>query len=189
MTGMDTDVMNEYPRQEDMVPTGWRTTVPRVLGVIAVLVMAVFWIYVLSNGDSIDHPDEFDDPVYTVAAEQICADRQAAIAELPPATAAEDPLDRSVLLEQGTEELAAMVDELRSLAPPTDPKGADGVVQWLDDYELYLGDRRAYAEVLAGGEDPPFVISGNAQGVRVTDMLTTFAEVNAMESCAPSGDV
>jgi len=189
MAGMDTDVRNEYPRQEDMVPTGWRSTLPRVLGVIAVLVMAAFWIYVLSNGDSIAHPDEFDDPVYTQAAEEICAVRQAAIGDLPPATAAEDPFERSMLLEQGTEELEAMVAELRDLDPPTDPKGADGVVQWLDDYDLYLGDRHAYAEILAGGDDPPFVISGNDQGVRVTDMLTTFAEVNEMESCAPSGDV
>lgn len=186
---VDIDTDDQYPRQQDRAPRGWRSTLARGLGVVAVLVMVVFWIYVLTNGNSITHPDEFDDPAYVEAAERICADRQAAIAELPPATAAEDPIDRSILLEQGTRELEAMVAELRTLEPPTDAKGAAGVVQWLDDYELYLDDRRDYAEILASGDDPPFVISGNDQGVRVTDMLTTFAEVNRMESCAPSGDV
>jgi len=65
---------------------------------------------------------------------------------------------------------------------------AIGVRQCLTDYELYLNDRRRYADVLATGESPPFTISPNAAGARVTDLLRTFAEVNAMDSCAPSGD-
>lgn len=173
----------------DTVPAGWRWTFPRALGVVAFLAMAVFWIWAFANRDSIAHPDTFDDPVFTEAAETVCAARQAAIAELPLATTVVDPEERSRLLDQGTEQLVLMIEDLRLLTPPTDPIGAAGVDQWLDDYGLYIQDRRTYADVLATGDDPPFLISGNDQGVRVTDMLGTFAEVNEMASCAPSGDV
>lgn len=174
---------------EDTVPTGWRWTLPRALGFSAFLAMAVFWIYAFANTSSVEHPDAFEDPVYSAAAEAICAERQANIAEFPMATSATDPEARGPLIELGTAELELMVAELAALEPPTDPEGADGVIEWLDDYDLYLSDRRAYTEVLARGEDEPFLLSANDQGARVTDMLGTFAEVNNMASCAPAGDV
>ena len=61
--------------------------------------------------------------------------------------------------------------------------------KWLDDWELYLQDRRDWSDILLTGDDPPFLISGNDQQVRVTDLLTTYAEVNDMPSCGPAGDV
>jgi len=82
-----------------------------------------------------------------------------------------------------------MVAELGQLAPPTDPKGADGAEQWLQDYELFLNDRRDWAQVLRQGRDEIFLVSANDEGVRVTNLLTNFAEVNGMPSCAPSPDV
>jgi hypothetical protein len=184
------DVMaNGHHPQEDDLPAGWRWTLPRALGVAAFLAMAIFWIWAFQNTDSIPHPDEFDDPAFVDAAESICAARQAAINDLPSATTVKDAEERSVLVAAGTVELERMVVELAALPLPVDPKGADGVTRWLADYEVYLDDRRIYADVLATGEDPPFTISGNAEGVRITDLLGTFAEVNNMPDCAPSGDV
>jgi len=188
MAAMDAST-NGHARPDDVVPAGWRWTLPRALGFAAFLALTLFWIWAFANRDTVAHPDEFDDPIFVDAAESLCAERQAAIAELPLATAASDPINRGRLLGQGTVELVQMVSELRALDPPTDPKGADGVSQWLRDYETYLDDRRVYAEVLATGDDPPFLISANPDGVRVTDLLGTFAEVNSMSSCAPSGDV
>jgi hypothetical protein len=179
---------NGHAPDEEVLQKGLRLTLPRALGFSAFLVMAVFWIWVFVNTDSIDHPDSFDDQVFTEAAEAICAKRQAAIAELPLATVVESAEERSGLVELGTAQLELMVAEVGQLTPPIDPVGADGVRRWLTDYELYLNDRRRYADVLATGESPPFTISGTADGVRVTDLLNTFAEVNEMDSCAPSGD-
>lgn len=176
-------------QHEEEHDRGWRGTFARGLGVLAFLAMAGFWIWAFNNRDSIPHPDEFDDPVFVEAAETLCAARQGAIADLPLATAVKDARERSSLVEAGTVELELMVVQLDRLAAPTDPKGAAGVERWLDDYALYLSDRRRYSAVLATGEDPPFTISGNADGVRVTDLLRTFAEVNEMRSCAPAGDV
>lgn len=153
------------------------------------LAMLLFWIYAFSNSDSIAHPDTFDDPVFTERAEALCAERQATISSFPIATAVEGPVERGEVIDLATEQLRLMVDELRELPAPTDPKGAAGVTRWLDDYQLYLDDRDRYAAILATGEDPPFLISGNADGVRVTDLLTTFADVNTMASCGPSADL
>lgn len=173
----------------DTVPTGWRDSLPRYIGFTVFVLLTAFWIWAFANRDSIDHPDQFDDPAFIQAAEAICAPRQANIAEIPLATAAENPVERGELLERGTDQLELMVGELRALALPTDPEGAESFPQWLDDFDLFLNDRRVYADILATGDDPAFLISGNAQGVRVTDLLTTYAEVNQMNSCAPSGDI
>ena len=175
--------------EDDGLPTGWRWMLPRGLGVLAALVFLGFWIYVFANGSSIPHPDEFDDPSFVEAAESLCAERQQAIIELGTPAAVENPQERAVLLRAATAELRQMVSELDALGEPADPIGASGVPMWLSDYEIYLQDRDNYAELLEAGEDPAFIISGNAQGVRVTDLLTTFAVVNNMESCGPSGDV
>jgi hypothetical protein len=178
----------EDPSTEQL-PAGWRWTIPRALGVLAFLAMLLFWIWAFANQGIVDHPDEFDDPVFVEAAETLCAARQQAILDLGNPSAVNSPEERAPLVAAGTAELERMVAELGRLTPPTDPKGADGVERWLSDYQLYLGDRRTYTEILASGEDPPIRISGTADGVRVTDLLRTFAEVNDMASCAPSGDV
>lgn len=158
------------------------------MGVLAALALVAFWIYVFANRGSIAHDDEFSDPEFSAAAELICAERQAAIAELPLATAAEGPLDRAPLVAAGTTELAAMLVELRELGLPATEAGAETLPQWLADYDTYLNDRRVWTEQLELGLDEPFLISGNDQGVRITDLLNTYAEVNFMRSCAPSGD-
>lgn len=162
---------------------------PVALGFAAFLAMAIFWIWVFQNGGSIAHPDEFDDPAFIAQAEALCSKRQEAITAIPNGATAEDAIERSKLVRRGTVELETMVAELAELGVPADPKGAETVPLWLGDYEIYLNDRRVYADILATGEDPPFLISGNASGDRVTDGLTTFAEVNNMRSCGPSGDV
>ncbi len=193
MTGMDAKTNGHAPHDDpggqETVPLGWRWSFPRFLGFAVFLFLVVFWIWAFANRDSIAHPDTFDDPVFVEAAESLCSVRQANIAELPLAGAVENAVERGEVLDLATDQLELMVAELAQIALPTDPKGAAGVPQWLTDYDLFLNDRRVYADILVTGEDPKFLISANDQGVRVTDLLTTFAEVNEMPSCAPSGDI
>ena len=164
-------------------------TIGRVLGVIVFIGIAVWWIYVFANGSSVEHPDDFEDDTWTASAEALCAARQQAILDLPNAATVSSPPERADLVELATAELDRMVRQLDALGPPATAKGAEIVPQWLADYELYLQDRRNWTEVLRTGDDPPFLVSANAAGARVTDVLTTFAEVNDMASCGPSGDV
>ena len=162
--------------------------IARALGLIVFLALIVFWIWVFANRGSVAHPDEFTDDTWLTSAEALCADRQAAIADLPNPTTVDGAIERGQLVALGTIELEAMIAGLHDLGPPDDAKGAETVPQWLSDYELYLQDRRDWTDILLTGDDPPFLISGNADGVRVTDLLSTYAEVNNMPSCAPSGD-
>ena len=184
--------MNERP-EEELAHVGERPPVPmsigRVLGIVAFLALIIFWIYVFANRSSVAHPDEFDDPTWLTAAEALCSERQAAIAELPNAASVSGAVERGELVALGTIQLEAMIDELHELGLPSDAKGAETVPKWLDDWELYLQDRRDWSDILLTGDDPPFLISGNDQQVRVTDLLTTYAEVNDMPSCGPAGDV
>ena len=172
---------------DDEPKTG--VTLGRVLGVIAFIAITIWWIYVFANGSSVEHPDDFEDASWTADAELICEARQQAILDLPTATSAATPQARADLVDLATAELGRMLREIDALGLPATDKGAQIVPRWLTDYELYLQDRRNWAAVLRTGDDPPFLVSGTADGVRVTDLLTTFAEVNEMPSCAPSGDV
>ncbi len=173
----------------DVIAPGWRWTLPRVVGASVFLGLAVFWIWVFANRGSIAHPDEFDDPAFAETAEAVCLPYQQRISELKNPTLVETPEERAVLLDQATAELTAMIDELETLSAPADPKGAAAFPRWIADYRIYLDDRTVWGAVLATGDDPPFVVSGNEDGVRVTNRLNTWAEVNLMESCAPSQDV
>ncbi|MEM7092501.1 MAG: hypothetical protein AAF567_05830 [Actinomycetota bacterium] len=177
---------------ENLAPVGERPPVPmsiaRVLGIVGFLAIVIFWIWVFANRGSIAHPDEFDDAGWVTAAESLCAERQAVIAELPNPATVDGPVERGELVRLGTRELEAMVAGLENLGLPADAQGAETVPQWLTDYEIYLQDRRNWADILVTGDDPPFRLSAGSDGARVTDLLSTFAEVNDMPSCAPSGD-
>jgi len=154
----------------------------------AFLAIVVFWVWVFANRGSIAHPDEFDDEPWLQAAEAVCIVRQETISALPNPATVDGPVERGELVALGTHELEQMIDELHALGLPSDAHGAESVPQWLADYELYLQNRRDWSEVLLTGDDPPLRISGTDEGVRVTDLLGTFAEVNDMPSCAPSAD-
>lgn len=177
------------PEHGELAPGGWKSTLVRGLGVLAFLAMVGFWIWAFNNRDSIAHPDTFDDPVYTEAAEGLCAKRQTVIAEIPATISVSDPVARGELVAQRTAQLELMLGDLAALPSPTDPKGADGVVRWLADYDLYLSDLRDYQQALEAGEDPQFLLSATSGGARVTDVIGTYAEVNNMVSCTPKGEI
>lgn len=170
-------------------PPGWRWNIARVLAAIVVGAMAIFWIVVFITDPEISHPDEINDPVFSESAEAVCASALERIGELPPAQRAESPEERGVVLDLATDELDTMIRGLSEVEPPEDPEAADIVEQWLADYAVYSTDRRDYAADLRAGLDTDFRISGNDDGVRITDLIDTFAAVNAMESCRPPGDV
>lgn len=177
---------------EELAPTGEREQVPftlwRAIGIAAFFALVIFWIWVFANRDSISHPDEFADTVWLAEAEALCSVRQGAIAELPNPASVDTAIERGELVALGTAQLQLMLDDIDSLGLPDDAKGSVTVPQWLEDYELYMKNRRDWTEILLTGDDPPFLISGNDQGVRVTNLLSTYAEVNNMPSCAPSPD-
>lgn len=159
------------------------------VAIVALLVMAGFWIWAFSPLAPSGHPDILNDVVFTHNAEDICIRTVAAVDRLPGAAEATGPEDRATQLVASTLLFEEMVAELRTEADDV-VVGADVdlVDAWLADWETYLDDRRAYADTLAGGSDPPFTVTAR-DGEGVTSYIDIFAEVNAMPSCATPGDV
>ena len=80
-----------------------------------------------------------------------------------------------------------MVAELRAL-DVADAEGARIVSLWLDDWDVYLGDRSRHADLLRAGEDTAFVVT-EKDGNQITEPIDVFADVNDMLSCATPLDV
>ena len=156
---------------------------------VAVLaVMAGFWIWAFSPLAPSGHPDVLYDVVFTHDAEDICARTVAAANRLPVAAEASGPEDRARQIRRSTPLFEEMVAELRTEADDVVGSDADLLGAWFADWDSYLDDRRAYAETLAGGSDPPFTVTAR-DGVPVTSYIDIFAEVNSMPSCATPEDV
>ena len=158
------------------------------IAVAALLVMALFWIWAFSPLAPSGHPDVLHNVVFTHNAEDICRQTVVAADRLPSATEATGPEDRAVQIRTSTPLFAEMVGELRVEAGEVVGSDADLVAAWLADWDTYLDDRRAYADVLAGGSDPPFTVTAR-DGEGVDSYIDIFAEVNSMPSCATPGDV
>ena len=156
--------------------------------IVALLVMAGFWIWAFSPLAPSGHPDLLNNIIFTHNAEDICVAAVTEVDRLPGATEATGPEDRATQLVASTLLFEKMVVELRSEAEQLVGADADLASAWLADWGTYLDDRRAYADTLAGGSDPPFTVTAR-DGEGVTSYMTIFAEVNAMASCATPGDV
>lgn len=158
------------------------------IAVVALAVMAGFWIWAFSPLAPSGHPDTLYNVVFTHNAEDICAATVAAAGRLPGAAEATGPEDRASQIRTSTVLFEDMVADLRTEADDVVGADADLLDAWLADWDTYLGDRRAYAATLAGGSDPPFTVTAR-DGEGITGYIDIFAEVNAMPSCATPGDV
>lgn len=154
----------------------------RVLAVLAVLGIAVMWIYIYSGAASDDAPDELDDPAFARTAEPVCADTVAALDRLPPAADSETAADRAAVLDEANDLLAAMVDELSAI-PVDDEADAELVELWLADWRRYLEDRRTFAAELATDPDAELLVTARG-GRQITVTADRFAQINDMPSCA-----
>lgn len=166
-------------------PRGW--TWPRALAALVVVAMVAFWLYVLLLAPAPGPPDQLDSSAFPEEAEAVCAGAMAALAEVPSAREAATPEERAVTLAAANDVLAEMVEELRAVAPSD---GRDGrlVGRWLDDWEVYLGDREEYEAELAAGEDVAFTVTARDSD-QITEPIDGFAEANEMDSCQTPLDV
>jgi hypothetical protein len=146
-----------------------------------VVVLVVFWVWALFFASK-EAVNKIDDRAWAQRAEVICASYDVKLAELE-LQRSEDLQVRAGLVEQSTDLLSAMLDEVVAV-PPTDAKGQAIVPDWEADYRTLLQDRYNYAEALRAGNNVPFSETA-VEGVPITERITTFAGDNRMPSCAP----
>jgi hypothetical protein len=162
--------------------------VARVAGTVFAVGVFSMWLYAFFIYDPGLKIDELADRTFPTAAEGICAVTAARLEALPPAYRAVDAAERADVVDQANVELRSMVQELRAVVPTAQGQVTTGISEWLDDWEVYIGDRQVYADGLRADDDTRFTetVKANRQISRAID---GFAEVNRMESCTTPGDV
>ena len=186
---MDDDEFERELDRNNLRPDAgrWGWTPGRVIGMLLVLGMAGFWLWAFLWSPR-GHPDELDDPAFTVAAESRCATALEDVLEVPSAEQAADLDERADQLVATTGILVMMVADLRAQAPSATVRDGELVDRWLDDWETYIGDRQIYIDRLRAGEDTIFEVTAR-DGDQITSPLDLFATINRMPSCQAPGDV
>ncbi len=95
--------------------------------------------------------------------------------------------ERAQLIDYATDTIERFVVEFRS-SLPTDSKGIELVGLWLDDYMIYIADRRSFADELRHGINQPFSETP-LEGLPISEKLATFATDNEMSFCKPPIDL
>lgn len=167
---------------------------PWLRGLLLVILaaFAVFWIWALFFASK-EAVNRIDDRAWAERAQTICieaTEERIALADLTRIDQAGPELieRRAEIVDESTDILEQMLDDVVAVAP-TDEKGQGIVPLWEDEYRIYLGDRRAYADQLrASGENLAFYETA-VDELPVSERLATFAGDNEMSACAPPIDL
>ncbi|HEX9995310.1 MAG TPA: hypothetical protein VGB14_20480 [Acidimicrobiales bacterium] len=173
-------------------PTGRRPRRPwtagRVAAAVVIAALVAMWAYAFSGAASHESPLRVADRRWADGAAEACAPMVAAIDALPPANTARTPQERAEVLRRANAEVAATIDRLAAVPPPADAEDARMVERWLADWRTYLGDRDAYADLLAAGRDERFTLTA-VNGDAITEQMDDFALYNDLPDCETPGDV
>ena len=181
----------------------WWRWLGRWLGAVFVAGTFGFWIWAFSPWARSENPGRLDDRSFVAWADERCGRARAAIDGLPTARQAGSRAERADQVDQGTAEVEALVADLRgaaasSLAAATDgagPPDATLVRRWLDDWDVYVADRRNHAERLRSADDDTpdrelrFLLVDMTEGSTYTERMDGFARLNNMDACQVPGDV
>ena len=166
----------------------------RVAILTVVALLGAMWVYALFYAPT-GSPEKVDDAGWARHAEALCAKGRVAIDALPAARTFKDvkPVSealrqRADVAEEATNVLADRVASLRAL-PLADPGSVKLVGTWLDDYDNYVGDRRAQVASWRKGQNPMFAETATDNGAPGSLRMDEFARVNAMPSCKVPQDI
>ena len=173
------------------------------LGGLFVAGSFVFWAWAFSPWARTENPGRLDDRGFVRWADQRCAQAQEAIDALPTARQAASRQERADQVDRGTDEVEALVADIRrraeaSLPVSTEgngPPDADLVDAWLEDWDVYIADRRSHSTRLrTADEDTPdrelrFLLVDLTEGSTYTERMDGFARLNNMDNCQVPGDV
>ncbi|HMG43321.1 MAG TPA: hypothetical protein VK611_18460 [Acidimicrobiales bacterium] len=165
----------------------------RILLAAVVVGLVSMWVYVLflAFGPGRQPPvDRLDDPEFAVAAEDVCSAAIADVEDLPVASQAHSATERAAVLRQANGIFTGMLSELdglTTLAPAGEQR--DRTERWLDDWQVLLADREAYATALSDDPEAQLLISEKpGTGRHITGWIDEFALANKMDDCATPAD-
>ncbi len=174
------------PGEEDAPPPSG-TTPWRVFGVVGLLAMALFWLWIFSGAARRENPDRLSDRAWVERAEASCAATMARVDERSTDAGRQDQAARADAIDASTGDLRALLGDLAQ--PPPDDEGDRELVDaWLADWEQLLGDRDTYADAVRVNPDARFLTEEKFNDP-LDRVIEIFANVNDMPSCGPAGDV
>lgn len=176
------------PEAEVEEPLSMSWSIGRVLAVTAMVAMAIFWAIVFLGIPKKENPDRLDDRAFVERTIIRCDALLEDLGELPNGSFIEDHVERADVLDDATDLVEAMVDEIDADAPKT---GEDAVSLegWIGDWRTYVANRRDYADRLRSDPEARLLLDQSLGGDSVDKPIEIFADVNDMPTCATPGDV
>lgn len=162
---------------------GWGT-----LGVLVVVVgLIVMWGYAFFATPPA--PGRIEGSSFPTDAERICAAAKADLERVPRSITVKTSAERAALVDQGTDILDRMLDQLAAAAPTQEP-GATITREWIQDWRTYDTNRRDYAQRLRTDPNARFYVSQSTRdSAQITAAVDRLARVNGMEACTVPDDV
>jgi len=181
-------VPTTLPEAEVEEPLSMSWSVGRVLAVVTMVAIAVFWAVVFLGIPKKENPDRLDDRAFVERTITRCDGLLEDLGELPNAAFVESATDRADVLDDATDLVEAMVDAIEADAPTTgdDAISLDG---WIGDWRTYIENRRDYADRLRVDPEARLLLDQSLGGDSVDKPIEVFADVNDMPTCATPGDV
>lgn len=161
------------------------------LGSICVLIAAM-WVYAFGFAPR-ESINRIKDREWMARSETRCLaaeNERFALADNTPM----DPTDREALkkkaniVDRATDSLERAIDDIAADIP-SDEKGRAIVPMWIEDYRIYIRDRRAFANALRTSDRRPYFSQSEVEGVPISERIGKFARENDMKSCQPPNDL
>jgi hypothetical protein len=157
-------------------------------GIAVFLGMALFWAAIFSGAFTTRNPDKLHDATWAPAAARVCKPAATTIKNLPNASTSKSADDRADLNDQGTAALEPMVAGLEALPSPGRASDRTVVNGYLEDWRVYLQDRRNFSDALR--KDPKAKpLFTETHGGWDTDAIDAMANANDIPDCATPGDM
>jgi hypothetical protein len=165
-----------------------KITVWTVLIGIALLAIAVMWIYAFFFAD-VKSTDIMPDQAWVARAEATCATVKPKVASVPAANSFKNVTPRSEALRQRADVADQVTGFVRELVvtlkadKPADAASQNLANLWLGEYDVYIKDRDSHVAQFREGNDPPFAETPNDKGAPGSIRMDTFVRLNRMPSC------
>lgn len=163
------------------------TVIGRVAAITVALGIAGMWIYALWGYSGV--PGQMSDLTFSRTAQPICQATRESIDKLPKAHTTPDVNVRAAVVDQATDQLATMLDELQRQVPAAQPEH-DMLQNWIGDWRIYLNDRREYTVQLRKDPMTRFAVTqSDRDKSQITGALDRFARINEMVACKIPDDL
>ena len=157
-------------------------------GVAAFVVFGLYWVAIFTGQFHLTNPDKLHDAAWGKRVQTICQPAATYINNLPNASTSKIAIQRADLLDKGTAALVPMVRRLEAAEPPATAKEQAVVAAWLKDWNVYLGDRTAFAEALRKNPVAKPLLT-QTHGGWDTDAIDEMANANNAPDCATPQDM